>query len=127
MIKLVKPSTGTVAYFVNEQAQKLISSQRKLIGVADWPTWVYKVEFFESKMGFFDTSPQSESLIAKQMVEEYARINPTFRANFVQAILGLFNYQLTNDFGGHKYYIRGVLLPFMFKFLHSILPSNPRN
>lgn len=125
--KLVKPSTGTVAYFVNEEAHELISLEKQLTGVADWPTWIHKVNFFESKLGFFDSYPQSDSLIAPQILEGYSRINPSFRTNFFQALLGLFHCELVKDCGGYTCYFRGVLVPFLYKLIDPILSNNPRD
>jgi hypothetical protein len=124
--KLVKPSTGTVAYFVNEEACDLICLEKQIAGVADWPTWIHKVNFYESRVGFFDSFPLSDSLITPQILEKYSSINPTFRTNLFQALLGLLNHGLVKDFGGYQCYLRGVILPFIYKLIITILPNNHR-
>jgi hypothetical protein len=109
--RLIKPSTGTVAYFMNDAARDLILSQTQLIGVADWPLWIHKLKYYESKPDYFDTYPQSQSLIANQMIDGYSKVSPYFRENFLQALLGVFDRKVRKDFGGFRYYCRGVLLP----------------
>ena len=113
--RLIKPSTGTVAYFMNDSARDLISSQDQLIGVADWPLWINKLKFYESNLEYFDTYPQSHSFIAEQMIVGYSNVSPYFRENFLRAILGVFDKKVRKDFGGFKYYCRGVLVPFLYR------------
>lgn len=118
---LAIPTSGTVAYFVNQKTQQLGVKQKRLVGVADWPLWMSGVTFIRSKSPFFNTYPDSESLISPQMANEYSVIRAKYKKNFLNALLGFFNNELRAEFGGGRIYFRVVLAQYYYRAIERLL------
>lgn len=114
--RLLVPSTGTVAYLINEEARHLAGRQSVLFGTADWPTWVLKCKFYESKNFLFKSKEDTSSLIVPAIPKEYSKMLPKYLRSKRQMIMNAFNRDLINAFGGFTYYFR-ITFP---KFLAQI-------
>lgn len=120
---LIKPSSGAVAYFINEKAQRLAISQKQVVGVADWPLWIYRVIFLQSTVGFFNTHPNTESLISPQMVKEYSVTTPKYKRGILNSLLGYFDNELRKAFGGSRLYFRAVIAEYFYRSIERLFPN----
>jgi hypothetical protein len=63
--KIAVLPVGCVGYIINERARDIVTLQTKIVGVADWPTWSAKINFFQlhppviSHSGIFGTLQNS--------------------------------------------------------------------
>jgi hypothetical protein len=124
--KLYKPSTHAVAYIINSQVGNLAKKQTRLVGSPDWPTWIHKCEFYESKIPYFSSLGLDTSIISQTMPTSYmTKVSPESQ-KFTVALLGLLNSRKISFYGDRSIYIKFTIGPFLHRRFKLLLFRNIR-
>ena len=124
LVRLAVPSTGTVSYLINSKARKLSISTPVITGVADWPTWIYKCDFYLTSPAVFTTLESTLSYISTSMPVTYQRVIPKYKNGLIHALAEIRNLELVKHFGGRRRYIEINVLPIFLRALSKLLRNS---
>jgi len=116
-----KPTTGCVAYLINAKARNISLTSPAIVGVADWPTWIYACEFYQQVVPWFDTLDSKSSYISPSMPESFKILETYSIRKLFSLLLKLIDADIASVFGGRRRYYKNIIHPIVratiFKFL----------
>lgn len=122
LMRSVHPATGAVGYVVNRACKKKISSQKFLIGPADFPSWIHKTSVYSVYPSVIAHSFESTLKPYLSLQKGRQSTSLSYRTSILNSFSGLTSFQLTRIFGGINGYIRSVIFPRFWKMLLSKIP-----